>query len=119
MSISYKSCLPSDFPEELSKNAKSLEHLGISEIAWDWQNAIRIVGFLCECNCAVLGGDVYKMTNYELNSTYDSWYINKDETKTWSEYVAESKDKAVSYLNQYHDRNGDEFYYSVVFKENK
>lgn len=101
-----------DLPKELSDSAKSLEHIGISEMAWDWQNAIKAVEFLYQCNYVVLGGDVY---NGHLESTYDSWYINKDEAKSREEFIRQARDRAVSYISQYHDTNGDEYYYSIVF----
>lgn len=113
--MSYKSELPNKFPEELFDLAKSLEHLGISEMAWDWQNAIKVVEFLCTCNYAVLGGDVYRLINGNLESTYDSWYINKDEIKSREEFVEEVRNRAISYISQYHDGNGEDYYYSVVF----
>lgn len=101
-----------DLPRELIASAKSLEHIGISEMAWDWQNAIKAVEFLCQCKYAVLGGDVY---NGNLESTYDSWYINKDDAKSSDEFIKQARDKAISYIKQYHDINGNEFYYSIVF----
>lgn len=115
MSISYRASLPNDFPEELLVSAKTLEHIGICEMAWDWQDAIRVSEFLCRHNCAILGGDVYRLINGVLESTYDSWYINKDGTKSTGKFIEEARDRAVSYINQYHDRNGDDFYYSIVF----
>ena len=101
-----------NLPKELIDSAKSLKHIGISEIAWDWQNVIKAVEFLYQCNYAVLGGDVY---NSNLESTYDSWYINKDEAKSRDEFIRQARDKAISYINQYHDTNGNGFYYSIVF----
>lgn len=117
MGISYKKNLPNTFPEELLNLAKSLEHLGISEVAWDWQNAIRTVDFLCGCNYMILGGDVYKSSNGKLKSTYDSWYLNKDVTRSREQLLQESKDKAISYINKYHDMYGEDFYYSLVFNK--
>jgi len=117
MSMSNKLVFPNAFPGELLNKAKTLEHFGIAEMAWDWQNAIAVVEFLCEYNYAVLGGDVYRLINGDLESTYDSWYINKDVAKSREQFIGETKDRAISYINQYHERNGDDCYYSVVFEK--
>ena len=114
--MSYKESLPRDFPGDLFKSAYSLEHFGIVELAWKWLEAIKVVEFLCKKNCAVLGGDVYSLVDGELTSTYDSWYINKDKSQSWHEFVNESKIKAVSYIESYQVRNGEDFYCSIIFE---
>ncbi len=101
-----------ELPKDLIDSAKSLEHIGVLEMAWDWENAIKAIEFLYQCNYAIFGGDVYKGN---LEATYDSWYINKDEAKSRHEFIKQAKDKAISYINQYHDTNGDDFYYAIVF----
>jgi hypothetical protein len=115
MSLIFTSGLPNNFPHELINSAKSLEHLGILEMAWNWQNAIKVVEFFCKYGYAVLGGDVYSLINGELHSTYDSWYANKDETKLKGEFIEETRNRAISYINQYRNTNGEDFYYSVVY----
>ena len=115
MSLIFKSGLPNNFPRELITPAKSLEHLGILEMAWDWQNAIKVVEFFCKYGYAVLGGDVYKLINGKLRSTYDSWYTNKDENKSKAEFIEETRNRAIYYINKYRNDNGEDFYYSVVY----
>lgn len=119
MSINYKTNLPENFPEELVNLAKPLEHLGISEMAWDSDNAIKVIELLNKNNYAILGGDVYKMVNGNLDSTYDSWYFNKNETKSNQEFLQLSSNRAIMYINKYNDINGQNYYYSIVFTESK
>jgi len=111
MSIDYKANLP----EELTNLAKPLNHLGISEIAWDGENAIKVVEFLNKNNYAIIGGDVYKIVDGNLDSTYDSWYFNRNEAKSNQEFLQESMERAITYINQYHEGNGKDYYYSIVF----
>jgi len=113
----YKYKLPNDFPAKLLDSAKSLKQLGILDVAWNWENAIMVIEFLSEYNYAILGGDVYRLNSGNLESTYDSWYQNKDMTKPRGQFIDETKSKAISYINQYHESNGDDFYYSVVFEK--
>lgn len=106
---------PSNFPELLINSGKSLEHLGILEIAWNWKNAIRVVEFLCMQKYVILGGDVYEFKDDNLHTTYDSWYINKDRKQNEQEFIEETKKKSISYINQYYKQKGENFYYSIVF----
>jgi hypothetical protein len=115
MKDNYKVNLPTDFPVLLFNSGKSLEQLGISGVAWDWENAIKVVEFLCSCKYAILGGDVYGVADDKLKVTYDSWYENKDEKQSKERFIEETKNKAISYIKKYYERNGGNFYYSIVF----
>lgn len=106
-----------DFPNDLIISAKSLEHLGLSELAWSWEEAIRTVEFLCKNNYSILGGDVYLMAEGSLDSTYDSWYFNRNEAKSNQQLIKESSERAIKYINEYHEMNGDDYYYSLVFEQ--
>lgn len=101
-------------PEELLILAKSLQHLGIVELAWDWDNVIKVIDILSESNYAILGGDVYKLNKGKLEAVYDNWYTNKDKGKPIEEFIELSRSRAISYINQYHLRNGNTYYFSIV-----
>lgn len=116
MSMEYISRLPNNFPEELLVKSKNLKKIGICALAWNWEDAIKVAEFLCSNNYSLLGGDVYKLSKDELEATFDNWYINEDITKSWSENIMLSKNRAIEYIRQYHDRSGENFYYSFVFK---
>jgi len=65
---------------------------------------------------AILGGDVYLMKDGILNTTYDSWYFNRNETNSVRKFILESSKRAINYIIQYHDKNGSDYYYSIVFE---
>lgn len=117
MENNCKKKIPLDFPTILLSSGKSLECLGISEMAWDWKNAIKVIEFLCAFNYAILGGDVYRVADDKFEVTYDSWYINKNVQQSREIFIEETKNKAISYIKQYHERNGENFYYSIVFEK--
>ncbi|NLK96350.1 MAG: hypothetical protein GX275_14375 [Clostridiales bacterium] len=119
MNIEYISSLPNNFPEELLVRSKSLEKLGICALAWNWEDAIKVAESLSSNNYSILGGDVYKLSKDELVSTFDNRYINEDITKLWSENIMLSKNRTIEYIRQYHDKSGENFYYSFVFKSKK
>jgi hypothetical protein len=92
----------------------SLESLGIKQRAWKWENISNILNYLEEQNCAILGGDVYKLHNGIKERTYDNWYIDKDHTISWGEYIKKSIHKTFEYIEKYYLNNGDEYCYSLV-----
>ena len=81
MNMHYKINLPDNFPKELIDTSKSLENIGVLELAWNKENSIKVIDFLNKNDYLILGGDVYKLIDENLNSTYDSWYFNKDKFK--------------------------------------
>jgi hypothetical protein len=50
-----------------------------------------------------------------LESNGDGWYVEKKPGLPWTEYVQSTAQKAERYVEMYHARNGDRFWYSVVF----
>ena len=105
--------LPNDFPQELLSVGHSLEPIGVSEIAWKSQDALSAIDFLVSKGYAILGGDVYTFNVKGLESTYDSWFVNKSSSER---FVEESRKKAYEYIIQYVENNGDKFLYSIVFE---
>lgn len=94
------------------KSGISLEPLGIAEYAWEKNLVIEILNILNDKRIPVLGGDVYKIVDNEIKSTYDGWYIDKDETP---EFVRKSLDMAKSYIEEYEHLNEGKYLYSLVF----
>jgi len=111
MNNRYKDVLPND----LLDSAKALKQLGLQEIAWEHNDALRVMECLGDKGYLILGGDVYRLTENSLESTYDSWYINRDNSRSWSEVVRESVEKGISYIAKYRELNGENFLYSIVF----
>lgn len=114
MSEKYIADLPSDFPKELLSVGHSLEIVGVSEMAWKHKDALSVIYFLVNGGYAILGGDVYLISNGGFDSTYDSWYINKSTSKS---FVKQSGEKAIEYITQYANKNGSGFVYSIVFEK--
>lgn len=113
MSDYYNNRLPKDFPKELIEFGYSLEPMGISEIVWKSEDAIKVIIFLTSKGYAILGGDVYSINEKGLKATYDSWYINKSISQSLLE---ESRKKAFEYISEYAKINGDNYLYSIIFE---
>jgi hypothetical protein len=62
-----------------------------------------------------LGGGVYLKDEQDVVVTGDSWSIKEHEGMPWTDYVREGERVARSYIEAYHARNGEAFWYSLVF----
>jgi len=103
-------------PDKFVKSAISLNSLGVCGLAWEYSDFINVVEYLVKHNYLILGGDVYSYNNGKVNSTYDSWYIEKDAVILNSELLQQSKIKAISYVDLYNKKNGDNYCYSIVIE---
>jgi hypothetical protein len=108
---SYKNIV-NEIPIDLLKNSISLEELGIYELAWKRESAIKVIDNLFNNEYLILGGDVYSIKQ-EVNLTYDNWFI-VHEGQDMDKFATYTKQKAVKYINDYYNLNGDEFCYSIV-----
>lgn len=106
-------------PILLKSLAISLEDLGIEDLAWKWEDIHHVIEFLTQNGFAILGGDVYIIKNNQKEATYDSWYIDKEPGKSWSDYVDECKKVTIDYINKYHAKNGDNYCYSLIYTNNQ
>ena len=88
------------FLEELILNALDLRSVGINEFAWRYENVLEVIESLCDNNCIILGGDVYKIEDKDsfVSSTGDSWYYNKGDSENDG---VESCKKATEYIENY------------------
>ncbi len=106
------------FPKEIMDKAFDLSHKGLNEIAWKRDDAILAVNFLADKGYVILGGDVFKLGENDIEyPNGDSWYIGKKGSIEWKQYVNESKEKAISYINFYSKRNGDGYCYGIVYTD--
>jgi hypothetical protein len=72
MNHPYQNKIPSHFPHNLLNKGLSLEGMGISELAWEKEDVLRVIEFLTDNTYAILGGDVYRKEGKEFISTYDN-----------------------------------------------
>ena len=104
--------------DKLIENALDLQSIGICELAWKYDHILEVVKVLNANHFTILGGDVFIIDDKsgQLLSTGDSWYYEKSVARN---DVLESSQKAIEYITNYHIRNGECFYYSVVCEESK
>lgn len=114
-------------PDELKQSAISVQTLlplspedFEGDAGWSYDEVKKVLKYLTEQNYAILGGEVYGEKDGEPVFRGDNWYLNREPPTTpWQEYVKLSSEKAREYIDFYHARNGEGYYYvlSAVSEE--
>lgn len=99
-------------PQEILSVGINLEPLGIGEMAWKCEDALVVIDLLFRRGYPILGGDVYAFRNDYAEITYDSWYLNKTDSK---DFILNSKNKAIEYINNYSTLHGASYIYSITY----
>ena len=102
-------------PIDMVKKSISLKNIGMNELAWYGKDAIKAIEYLSNNGTLILGGDVYIISEQKINLTYDNWYYIPVETRTHQENIDAAKEKAVSYIQHFMYKNGNDYLYSVVY----
>jgi len=79
-------------------------------MAWDYPVVMQIIESVQKEQCFIWGGDVYKMTNDKVESTYDSWYARSEMT------VEESLGMAKKFIGNYYQKRGKRYLYTLVIE---
>lgn len=94
-----------DIPKRLKGKEISLSSIGLSEVAWKYEDALALIEY-CENNkIFILGGDVLTKEGSEYRHNYDNWYLDKDQGN-----YKDSINKTKEYITNYPKGN-----YSFVF----
>ncbi len=101
-----------NLPKDIIEAGISLEELGIYEMAWKIDEIKKIIELLRKEKVPVLGGDVYKIVDDKIESTYDSWFLNNNGQ---FDFIEKSLDKSISYIEEYELINYGKNIYVLVF----
>jgi len=66
-------------PSELSNKSISLEHIGLSEVAWHKDDALLYIEYLEVEGRFILGGDVLSLDSGEYRHNNDNWYFERSD----------------------------------------
>ena len=102
-----------DFPNEFYETGISLEEMGSFGFAWKYKDILEILEYLKNNNYGILGGDVLQLDEERIFFNYDNWSLD---TKgiTWKEYVDEGYELAKNYIENYYEKNGDNYCYNII-----
>lgn len=82
-----------------------------TEYAWKYEYAIEVIDYLYSKEYVILGGDVL---NDDFEYTCSNWYYENKNKISISDAIKESAQKAKTYLEWYHNKFGNDFYYIIV-----
>ncbi|MDO4774450.1 MAG: Imm40 family immunity protein [Aerococcaceae bacterium] len=100
-------------PRKLFEKSHYLyEQFGVSEYAWTYEDILSICLIIQQENLIILGGDVYAYANGTIQSTYDSWCYEGESSQ-------DSVVKTIEYMNRYVERNGENFLFVLVVRNQK
>jgi len=101
-------------PIDMVKKSISLKNIGINELAWHGKDAIEAIEYLSKNRTLILGGDVYIISEQKIKLTYDNWYYIPVESRPHQENIDAAKEKAISYIQHFMRKNGNDYLYSIV-----
>lgn len=112
--------LPKGFPEELVLRRASLHPLGIPDYAWSRADAIKVCELLGGAGMAILGGDVYEITQDGACPALDNWSCNSTEkeqqsNEAWERFVVRATQAAKQYISSYPEKPARRFVYGIVW----
>ncbi len=101
---------------EITTKNQSIKSVPINpfEEAWKIEDVLILLEYYRHNNRIVLGGDIL---NERFEHTYDNWYYNIDTAQDSLSNLNNSIVKANEYVTRYIEKNGNNYYVSVVIKE--
>lgn len=94
-------------------NEKNIRPITVNncEEVWNIKDVLLSLEHYRQNRIIVLGGDIL---DTQFKHTYDSWYYNPDNTKDTMSNVNNSIQKATKYITEYINRNGNNYYVTIV-----
>ncbi|HYW08311.1 MAG TPA: Imm40 family immunity protein [Longimicrobium sp.] len=101
-------------PPAIRGKAHSLESAGVNNVAWKAADLPDILGWLHHQEIGILGGDVYRVENGDLQLTYDSWSCERHPAEQMRDYVHRSHEHAIQYVQKHGASTSGIYYYALV-----
>lgn len=88
-------------PEGIKQLAKSLQDVGLNEVAWPLGQVTKVIAALNSGEFAILGGDLYTERAGRLTSMGDSWHCDRRKDEPREAYRQRSLQQALAYVMAY------------------
>lgn len=102
---------------KIKEKAISLERYGINDFAWKKEDAQVFINSIMKDQIGILGGDVYKLTQNQLEPLYDNWSCEILENESQEEYYLRSKTESLTYIENYRHSPDEKIVFSMTFTE--
>lgn len=93
----------------------AMAQLRLQNIAWKKDPAIKVIETLAEHGCAILGGDVLIMAEGQLAYAGEYWDLPYEDVILWEEYVEDTKQRSIDFIEDVACRKGEQFVYAIFF----
>lgn len=94
-----------------------MHNIGINNWALDRKQALDALDEFEKQGIAVLGGDVYIITDGIPESNYDNWYCDQNDKESFREFACRSIANAREYIKNYKHPNNQLIRFALVAKE--
>ncbi len=101
-------------PKFLMNKTVSLSEIGGSELAFTYDDIVKVIQIVSDKELIILGGDVLRRKNVTLMCKYDNWYYQ--ELKYNKDSINKSKKMAEAFINSYVGKNGREYLFVIVLQ---
>ena len=95
--------------KEIGLQYYSLDSVGIHSVAFDKENALKLLKYCRDEVIPIVGIDVYKLNsgNVDFSDDYDNWSCEMKSNENFCEYVKRSYKLALVYIcnSNYHDNS--------------
>lgn len=105
---------PVVLPPQLAVQARSLEGIGVRELAFDRMGALSVLEYLITRGVPVLGGDVYEASAGQLRHRFEGWHADRQPTESSQDYARRSADVARRYVLNYPPSTGPDVLFVIV-----
>ena len=85
-----------DISEQLKGKEISLSSIGLSEIAWKYEDALTFIEHCGKYKIFILGGDVLVKDDSDYRYNHDNWYFNKDQGD-YEDSINKAREYIISY----------------------
>lgn len=109
--------IPESYVEVLKTKGRSLQEIGINEIALQRPAALEAIQALKGSQVAILGGDVLRVLNERPEYSGDNWYCERQDAETLPDYLKRSWDVTEQYIRDYPDPEDGTVLYTFVVSE--
>ena len=98
-----------------SNYGHSLSEVGVEGFGLDKNHALILCDFLHLSHFLILGGDVYKINEGEIEITYDNWFINRKKEDSYEEYLNRTYEYSKYFIENYADSNSNAIF-NIIYE---
>ncbi|HEX2211280.1 MAG TPA: Imm40 family immunity protein [Longimicrobium sp.] len=104
-------------PEAIRSRGRSLQDIGLNEIAWPLSMVGEVLRSFTGLDVAVLGGDVYEVLGATVTPSYENWFCERLPEETLAAYSTRSRRTATEFVEKIASRADTERLVSLVVSD--